>query len=137
MATVTTDDVNECIRKNGLYGLSVSELRQLMREDGSRNDAGAQVRCAAARHVLVAKMSTASGETTTRVQMGVTGSAMNEYTRLHIELVEMLASGRLSHAVLKDDYHCLVDSLERINRSRKAAGLDEIPLSGDGRRMPA
>jgi len=134
MATVTTDDVNECIRKFGLYGLSVSELRQLMREDASRLDAGAQVRRAAARHVLVAKMSTASGETTTRVQMGVTGSAMNEYTRLHIELVEMLASGRLSQAVLKDDYHCLVESLERINRARKAAGLDEIPIRGDGRR---
>ena len=131
MATVTTDEVNECIRQYGLYGLSASELRQLMREDASGKDPGAQVRSAAARHVLVAKMSTASGETTTRVQMGVTGSAMNEYTRLHIELVEMLASGRLSHAVLKDDYHCLIESLERINRSRKAAGLDEIPINGE------
>ena len=58
---------------------------------------------------------------------------MNEYTRLHIELAEILTSGRIPKAILKDDYHCLVDALERINRARRAAGLDAIPLDNDGR----
>jgi hypothetical protein len=131
MAKVTTEDVNECIKHYGLYGLTVSELRQVIREDGSRDDAAAQIRCAAARHVLVAKMSTALGETTARVQMGITGSAISEYTRLHIVLADMIASGRLSHAVLKDDYHGLIECIDRINRARKIAGLGEISIDED------
>ena len=131
MRKVTTDDVNTCIRKYGLYGLSASELRQLMREDTAQKDFSARIRHEAARHVLVAKLNTSS--VTTPIEMGVTGSALNEYTRLHMELAEMLSSGRIPKAVLKDDYHCLVDALERINRARRAAGLDAIPLDNDGR----
>ena len=128
---VTTDDVNACIREYGLYGLSTSDLRQLMREDSSRKDSSAQIRYAAVRHVLVARLSTTSSAVTAPIQMGVTGSALNEYTRLHMELAEMLASGRISKTALKDDYHCLVDALERINRARRSAGLDEIPLDNE------
>lgn len=135
MAThkVTTDDVNACIREFGLYGLSISDLRQLMREDASQKDSATQIRFAAARHVLVAKLNTTSNPAAAPIQMGVTGTALNEYTRLHMELAEMLSSERISKLVLKDDYHSLVDSLERINRARRAAGLDEIPLDGDER----
>lgn len=126
---VTTDDVNACIREYGLYGLSTSDLRQLMREDAVLKDASAQIRHAAARHVLVAKLNTTSSAITAPIQLEVTGTALNEYTRLHMELAEMLSSGRISKMILKDDYHCLVDTLERINRARTAGGLDEIPLS--------
>lgn len=126
MAAVTTDEINGCIRTFGLYGLTISELRQLMREDGAQGDRAAQIRQAAARHVLVAKLNTASGGGAPRVEVGKAGSVLNEYTRLHMELAEMLQSGRLSQAILKDDYHALAEALERINRSRREAGLDEI-----------
>lgn len=131
MHKVTTDDVNACIRQYGLYGLNTSDLRQLMREDASQKDTATQIRFAAARHVLVTKLNTASGAAASPVQMGVTGTALNEYTRLHMEIAEMLSSGRVSKTMLRDDYHCLVDALERINRARGAAGLDEIPFDGD------
>ena len=97
-----------------------------MREDAAQKSHAAQVRHAAARHVLVAKLSTSSGAATTRVEMGVTGSALNEYTRLHMELAELLQSGRLSQAMLRDDYHSLVEALDRVNRARRSVGLDEI-----------
>ena len=130
---VTTADVDACIRQNGLYGFSTSDLRQLMREDASQGDSASLIRHAAARQVLVAKLNTASSSAPAPIQKGGTGSALNEYTRLHIELAEMLSSGRLPKAVLKDDYYSLVDTLERINRARRAAGLDEIPFDADER----
>ena len=51
--TVKTEDVEACIRENGLYGFSTSDLRILMREDSLKSDPAAQIRHAAARHVLV------------------------------------------------------------------------------------
>lgn len=128
---VTTEDVNACIRQFGLFGFSTSDLRQLIREDASKKDFAAQVRHAAARHVLVAKLNTASSAVAPPVQMGVTGSTLNEYTRLHMELAEMLSSERISKMMLRDDYLCLVESLERINRARRASGLDELPFEND------
>lgn len=125
MRKVTLDDVNACIREYGLYGWSTSDLRQLVREPCPYEDRAAEIKRAAARHVLVAKLNRNDVSLT---GAGAKASLLSEYTRLHEELADMLTSGRATEAKLKDDYHWLIDALERINWARIAAGLDEVPF---------
>jgi len=130
MRQVTMDDVNACIREWGLYGWSTSDLRQLMRECPAQRDLTSQIRHAAARHVLVGKLNKDQDEDETPVVEMSTG-LLEEYTRLHGELAEILSTRLVSRSVLKDDYHRLIDTLERVNRARRQAGLEEIPLDED------
>jgi hypothetical protein len=129
MSNVTMDAVTACIREYGLYGWNLSDLRQLIRESSGTDDGPSHIRQSAARHVLLAKLSNSSDPSMGAIKEEEIGSPLGEYTRLHLELVEILTSGRVSKTVLKDDYHCLINALERINWARKAAGLNEIPLA--------
>ena len=128
MRTVTVRDVDACIRENGLYGWSTSDLRQLVREAAAGADHSAHIRQAAARQVLVAKLKETPEADNDPVGPDEIGSVLGEYTRLHMEFVEMLNAGRLSKSMLKDDYHCLINALDRINQARRAGGINEIPL---------
>ncbi len=130
MTDVTMDDVNACIREYGLLGWSTSDLRQLVRETSPQKGFSHQIRQAAARHVLVTKLGGSADADATPAAKEVNATALGEYTRLHMELAEMLTSGRCK-ALLKDDHHRLLDALERINRARRASGLNEVPLDSD------
>lgn len=131
MRTVTVADVEVCIREYGLLGWSTSDLRQLIREASGGSGLAAQIRLDAARQVLVAKLQESPQTDTDPVEPEVIGSPLGEYTRLHMEFVDMLTSGRLSKAIMRDDYHCLVNALVRINQARRKAGLNEIPFNGE------
>jgi len=61
-----------------------------MREDSLKSDPAAQIRHAAARHVLVSKLNATVKATEAPVANEVAASSLNEYTRLHIELAEMV-----------------------------------------------
>ena len=130
MRDVTMDDVNACIREYGLLGWSTSDLRQLVREASPQKGFSHQIRQAAARHVLVSKLGGGTDADAAPAANEVNATALGEYTRLHMELAEMLTSGRCK-ALMKDDHHRLLDALERINRARRASGLNEVPLDSD------
>ena len=131
MRDVTMDDVNACIREYGLLGWSTSDLRQLVREASPHKGLTHQIRQAAARHVLVTKLGGGADADAAHTANEVNATALGEYTRLHMELAEMLSSGRICIALMKDDHHRLLDALERINRARRANGLNEVPLDSD------
>ena len=126
MRDVTTEDVKACITQYGLLGLNMSELRQLIREPLPPGDFSAVVRQTAARRVLVSKLEQNGEAPAAPMETNTSARVMDEYTRLHEELAEMIATGRLTHTKLKGDYIWLVDALERINAARVALGIRKV-----------
>ena len=129
MRDVTTEDVQACIKKYGLYGLNSSELRQLIREPAQPGDFAALVRQTAARQVLVSKLEQNLAYEAAPTETNASERLLAEYTRLHEELAEMIVSGRITPTQLKGDHLWLVDALERINAARLALGIRKVSVS--------
>ena len=126
MREVTMEDVKSCIRQFGLYGLTTSELRQVIREAALKGDTSSHILQTAAPQVLVSKLKQDLKTDVSPKTASASETVLAEYTRLHEELAEMLLSGRIPRTQIKDDYLWLVDALERINAARRAAGITAI-----------
>lgn len=126
MREVTMEDVKSCIRQFGLYGLTTSELRQVIREAALKGDTSSHILQTAALQVLVSKLKQDLKTDVSPKTASASETVLAEYTRLHEELAEMLLSGRIPRTQIKDDYLWLVDALERINAARRAAGITAI-----------